>query len=143
MSAEHFETVMVADMRTAPDGRTIEYAVPFTREPRFLDAHGHINRPADGTRTWAACHLYAEGAVKLAASTVRSDPMDGLTGDHPERREQAASVLEAAARLVRLLALDDAYDSTLTSESWERQLAAIRDAAAASPLTPSMEDPRD
>lgn len=130
MSAEHFQTVLTADMRTAPDGRGIEYAPSMTETPRWLNDDGTINRPSDGTRTWMCGYLYAHNAVDVAANTVASDPMDGISGDLPEHREQAAAVLRAAARLVRYLACDDAYDGTVTAEGWRKHLDAVREAAA-------------
>lgn len=130
MSAEHFQTVLTADMRTAPDGRNVEYAEAGTQTPRWLTEDGRINRPSDGTRTWMAGYLYAHNAVDVAADTVASDPMDGISGDLPEHREQAAAILRAAARLVRYLACDDAHDGEVTAEGWRHHLDAVREAAA-------------
>lgn len=124
MSAEAFQTVLSCDMRTAPDGRSAEYAPSGTGEPRWLNADGTINRGDE--RGWADCYLYAEHAVLIAAQAVRDEVMDGETGDHPEKREQAARILEAAAAAVRLLALDAACDSHVTDERWQTALDAVR-----------------
>lgn len=125
MSAEHFETVMSCDMRTAPNGRDVEYAESMTGHPRWLTADGIINRPEDGTRTWMCGKLYAEHAIRIAADAVRDQPMDGISGDHPERREHTARILDAAAELVRVMALDDACDGTLTQERWDETMGRL------------------
>ena len=117
MSAEWAPTVLSCDMRTAPDGRSGEYAESFTMHPRWLREDGTINRDTEEP-TWAACIAYAELAVKLAARAIREQPMEGLTGDHPEKREEVAAQLEHIAKRVRLLALDHACDGVLTEEEW-------------------------
>lgn len=121
MSGEAFQTVLSCDMRTAPDGRGVEYAPSGTGQPRWLTDDGYIRREP-GVRGWADCYLYAEHAILLSAKAVREEAMDGETGDHPEKRERAARILEAAANAVRLLALDAAHDSYLTDERWQAAL---------------------
>lgn len=120
MSAEWAQLVLSCDMRTAPDGRSVEYAQSMTGQPRWLKEDGTINREAHarGERLWASCYVYAEDAIKIAARAIREQPMDGLTGDHPERREQVAAELEHVAKKIRLLALDHACDSVLREEDW-------------------------
>lgn len=123
MSAEAFQTVMSCDMRTAADGRSAEYAPSGTGEPRWLNDDGTIRR--DGQRGWADCYLHAEHAVLIAAQAVRDEPMTGLTGDHPEKREQVALILEAAAKVARVLALDAACDGALTDERWQDAVSGV------------------
>lgn len=130
MSAEHFETVLTADARTTPDGRGVEWAEAFTGEPRWRLPDGTINRPKDGTRTWAAVKVHAHDAILIAARVVASTPTDGVSGDLPAERAQAARVVEAAGMLVRCLALDAAHDAAWTRERWLQLLAAVRDAAS-------------
>lgn len=108
---------MSCDMRTSPDGRSAEYAPAMSQEPRWLKWDGTINRDS-GEETWAACMLYAEDAVRLAAKAIRDQEMDGLTGDHPGKRAWLAAELEHLATLTRLLALDAACDGALTEERW-------------------------
>jgi hypothetical protein len=124
MSGEAFETVMSCDMRTSPDGRSAEYAPSMSQQPRWLSADGTINRDEDEP-TWAACMLYAEDAVRLSARAIREQEMDGLTGDHPEKREQVAALLERCAELVRVLALDHACDGEVTDERWRTAMTRL------------------
>ena len=121
MSAEAFETVLTCDMRTALDGRGVDYAPAGEGRPRWFEAD-RINRDAE--RRWATCYVNAEQAVRIAAAAVRAQPMTGLTGDHPERRELVAGRLEALADLVRLLALDHACDAVLTDDAWHAAVGA-------------------
>ena len=116
MSAESFETLMSVDARTAPDGRSGEYAEAMTGWPRAIE-NGQFTQYRD--TGWVAVKVYAELAVQLAARAIREQPMDGLTGDHPEKREEVAAQLEHLAKRVRLLALDHACDGALTEEGWE------------------------
>lgn len=121
MSAEAFDTPLTADLATAPDGRAVLVAVSGSRQPRAFDS-GSRHAP---TR-WAACHLNAEMAVRVAAETVRSQVMEGLTGDHPDEREFTATLLHAVADLVRDLALDHACDGAFVETMWTLRLDAIR-----------------
>ena len=124
MSAEHFQTILSADVRSSADGRTTEWAPAGTGSPRLTDiwADGGESRH----RAWFTTSPYAEDVVRIAARAVREQPMDGITGDHPEKREQAALILDASADLVRRLALDSAYDSRLTDQRWAEMLANVR-----------------
>ena len=124
MSAEHFETILSADVRSSADGRTTEWAPAGTGSPRLTDiwADGGESRH----RAWFTTSPYAEDVVRIAARAVREQPMDGITGDHPEKREQAALILDASADLVRRLALDSAYDSRLTDQRWAEMLENLR-----------------
>jgi len=108
MSAEFFETCLVADERTASDGRSAEWTEPFTGRPRWPNAR----------KGWAGVKVYAHNALRIVADTVRQQAMDGISGDMPERRKRAAELIEVAAILVYLLALDAAYDGELTDEAW-------------------------
>ena len=117
MSAEAFTTPMSCDMRTAPDGRSVLYLPSGEGSPRWPDSDG-----------WASCYCYAETAIELAARAVEEQPMTGISGDHPERREEAAAILRATAKAVRELALDHACDGELTDEDWIKAKGAIRDA---------------
>ena len=122
MSAEHFTTVMSCDMRTTVDLRSAEYAAAFTRSPRWQAGVD------TGEHTWACCMVHAHTALEIAAQTVADEPMDGISGDRPKQRQQAAVIIDAVADLVRGLALDAAHDSAWTAEGWETRLQAIRDA---------------
>ncbi len=128
MSAEAFETVLSCDVRTAPDGRGVERAPAGSGQPRLSDVFHDPSQPR--SRAWATCFVYAEGAVKAASDAVRDQEMAGLTGDQPAMREQAAAVLDAAADLVRSLALDHAYDGPVTAQRFAERLQAVADAAA-------------
>lgn len=119
MSAEAFETVMSCDMRTSPDGRSAEYAPAMSQEPRWLKPDGTINRDSD-EETWAACMLYAEDAVRLAAKAIREQPLDGISGDLPMHRKWLARELERLADMTRLLALDHACDGAFNEERWKK-----------------------
>lgn len=123
MSAEHFITPLTADMATDPDNHSQSLLAPsMSQEPRWATA-GRINR--DDPVTWACCHLYAEQVVQIAAEAVRDQPMEGSTGDHPDKRHRVAAILDRTAKLVRLLALDDAYDGSLDEERWNEVLAQV------------------
>ena len=123
MSAEHFETCLHVDVRTAPDGRSCEWTLPGAGHPRLVD-----NWDGNRSRTWFTTTPYADDAVRIAAMAVEQQPMDGISGDHPEKRRQAVAVMHAVADAVRALACDDAYDGTMTDEWWatcmERVVAA-------------------
>jgi hypothetical protein len=71
--------------------------------------------------------LYAEDAVLLSARAIREQEMDGITGDHPEKREYVAALLERCAKLVRVLALDHAGDGALTDERWDEAMKQVSD----------------
>lgn len=121
MSAEHFETFLTCDMRTAPDRRSAEYAEAGTQQPRW----------SSGERNgWGTCYLYVHNVLSIAADTVRDSPMDGISGDHPHKREQLARVIEAVARATRELALDAACDGAMTDERWDKAMTPILSAAA-------------
>jgi hypothetical protein len=113
VSYEHFETIMCADVRTAADLRTVEYAEP--------GAGTGVRWPEDRIG-WVTCALYAHDAIELAARAVQETPMDGISGDYPEHRAQAAAVIRAAGNLARVLAADAACDGQLTDAAWERAL---------------------
>lgn len=125
MSAEHFDTLLTADMRTAPDGIGIELAPAMSQQPRAFQMGATGLEFGDRERGFAACHVNAELAIQIAAQAVADQPMTGLTGDHPEKRKRLAAVLSHAASMVRDLALDDAYDGTLTEERWNAQLGVL------------------
>ena len=120
MSGEAFDTPLTADLATAPDGRAVLVAAAGTMHPRAFDegARGDISR-------WATCYMNAELVVRVAAESVRDQPMDGLSGDHPVERQFTAELLHAVADLVRDLALDHACDGELTEDRWSMRLAAI------------------
>lgn len=122
MSAEHFDTVLTADMRTATDGRSCDIAPAMSQSPRWLSPDGTINR---SERTWVCCHLYAEDVVRIAADAVLNQPMTGISGDHPGKRLRLAAILGQTADLIRQLALDDAYDGQLDAERWNDGLARL------------------
>lgn len=128
MSAEHFQTFLTADARTAPDGRSAEWAESGTGWPRWLDEYGRIRR-TEGERGWASVYLHAHNALEIVADTVAQDTMEGISGDLPDKREQAAAIVLAAAKLVRGLALDAACDGGMTDERWEQLLLEVRGAA--------------
>lgn len=121
MSGEWAPTLLSCDMRTAPDGRSGEYAEAYTGQPRAIE-NGYFTHDPNG---WAACIAYAELAIQLSARAIREQPMDGLTGDHPEKREDTALLLEAVAKLVREMALDHAHDGVLTEDDWTRALIGV------------------
>ena len=125
MSYEHFETVCAVDARTAQDGRGIDYKRPGEGRPRWLNDDVTINRPSDGTRTWATVTPYAHDLLYIAAESVREHKMDGLTGDHPERRECAARLCEVVAGVVKELARDAACDGPLTDDRWDLALSEV------------------
>lgn len=177
MSNEHFQTFLTADMRTALNGRDVDYAESNTQEPRsfvskasllvepmeqalrdfrvavgakpydveeirrrwevyeaaqieFLDAQGQLafNPAVEGNRgrAWSSGYLYAHNAMELCARTVERDEMSGLTGDHPEKRAQAAVIIRAVADLVKELAADAACDGHINDADWNTALAAVR-----------------
>jgi hypothetical protein len=121
VSYEHFETVMCADVRTAADLRTVEYALP---------GSGTGARWPEDRIGWVTCVLYAHDATELAARAVRETPMGGISGDYPERRAQAAAVIRAAGNLARVLAADAACDGQLTDAGWQRALDDVVAAAS-------------
>jgi hypothetical protein len=114
-----FTTILSCDMRTAPDRRSAEYAEVGTGTPRWTT--GRRNG-------WAACLVPGELAVRQAADAVASQPMQGTSGDHPEKREHIAAVLNACADAVRLLGRDHTGNSHVSPEDWEGRLQAIREA---------------
>lgn len=130
MSAEHFQTFLSADMRTKPDGRTVEYAESGQGAgKRWADSWGP-NADPEARGGWASCYLYAHTTMSdILAPVVETDVMTGLTGDHPQKRQQAADIIRATAKLVRGLALDDAFDGSMTDEYWAELLVGVRDAA--------------
>lgn len=125
MSAEHFETCVHVDVRTAPDGRSSEYAQPGTGYPRLVD-----NWDGDRARTWFTTTPYAHNVIDIAAMAVAEQPMDGISGDHPEKRAQIVEVMHQVGRAVRALACDAAYDGRMTDEYWAELLERIRTAAS-------------
>lgn len=121
MSAEHFTTILCADARTDPNDRSkAEFATYLTGEPRWTDG------VPDG---WAGVLLHAHDVIRIAAETVMSEPMDGLSGDHPKKRAQISLLLDHCATAVRALALDAACDGAMTDEKWEMLLAYIGEVA--------------
>ena len=121
MSAEHFETFLTADMRTAPNGRDVEYAESGTGTPRWVD----VLYDGDRSGAWASCYLYAENALELVARTIETDVMSGSTGDHSDKREHLAAIVRAVAKATRLLALDAACDSYVDDVRWVEALIEI------------------
>ena len=129
MSAEHFQTFLTADLRTARNGRGVEYAEANTQQPRsFLvdPQDGLVHNPDRPTRGWAACYLRVEHVLELAARAVEEQPMDGLTGDHAEKRQHVADVIRDLRFCVRELALDAAGDGMLTELAWTEALARVQ-----------------
>lgn len=125
MSASFFSTILSCDARS-PDGRAVEYAAAGTGFPR---------RRAGSADGWISCQVRVEDVLKIAAATLEETEMDGLSGDHPEKRARLARVLEAAAKATRELALDADCDAATSDEEFEALLAEIR--AAAAPPTPA------
>lgn len=121
MSAEAFDTVLSCDMRTAEDRRSVQVTRAGDGQPRWTDIHPSGER----ARAWASVHPQAETVVRIAADAVARQPMDGLTGDHPEKRELLAGVLHACADAIRELALDSACDGALATGDFEQALANI------------------
>ena len=115
MSAEHFQTILVADMRIGQDGKP-EIATAYSQQPRAIE-NGQFTVYRQGG--WVCCYLYAEHVIQIAAQSIREQPMAGTSGDHPERRMEIADELDHLAKRVRLLALDAACDSHLTDEQWD------------------------
>ena len=118
MSASFFDTILAVDLATAPDGMAVLAARPGTGSPRWTDG-------SRSARSWATCHPNAEMVVRIAAEAVREQEMNGISADMPARREFAAQLLDAAADLVRDLALDADCDGELTDTDWEARLAGI------------------
>jgi len=140
VSAEHFQTFLSCDMRTALNGRDVEYAESNTQEPRSFvlgaDCRLAFNPEVENRgRAWSSCYLHTHSAVEVCAQTVERDVMTGLTGDHPEKRKQAASLLRAVGHAVRELALDAAFDGSMDDDRWEAALQRVREAAAPLALT--------
>lgn len=106
---------MSVDARTAPDGRSGEYMEAMTGQPRAIENGQFTEHRSNG---WVAVKVYAELAVQLAARAIREQPMTGISGDHPERREDTAKLLETVAALVREMALDHACDGHLSDRDW-------------------------
>lgn len=113
MSAEEFETVLSCDVRSTPDGAGLEYGPAGENQPRFTSTDR-------GPEAWATCAMYAEDVLRIAADTIAATPMTGLTGDHPDKREQISSIIQTCADLVRALALDSACDAELRTDAWDR-----------------------
>lgn len=116
MSCEHFETVMVADA-TSPDGQRVEFGRRGEGRPRWTQS----------PQGWATVYVYAHDALEIAANCVATDPMDGVSGDHPDKRRYIAAVLRSAAVCVRELAADAAGDSALTHRAWRAAVAHLRE----------------
>lgn len=132
MSYEAFPTILTCDMKTAPDGRGVEYA-PAGKGIglRWEDSFGPNANP-NARGGWSTCYLYAHTAMSIAADAIESQPMTGITGDHPERRQQAASVIREVVTLVKSLAADHAHDGTLTDDRWDNDLKRIIEACQSS-----------
>jgi hypothetical protein len=113
---------MSCDMRTAPDGHRGEYMESMTGKPRAIEDGRFTEHRAYG---WASCMIYAELGIQLSARAIREQQMEGLTGDHPDKREDTAALLEAVAGLVREMAYDHAHDGALTDEDWKKALQAV------------------
>ena len=123
MSASFFDTVLEADLATAPDGRGVLVCKSGSGTNRKFS--GRI--VVAGEPEWASCYLNAEMVIRVAAESVRSEKMHGESGvDMPERRDFTADLLHSVADLVRDLALDADYDATLTDSDWQERLEAIR-----------------
>ncbi len=120
MSYEAFETVASCDMRS-PDGIGLEFG-------RSGEGHPRLGSP----RGWVSAYLYAHDAIELAAQSVEGEPMRGITGDHPDKREALAKILRACVVAVKELAADSACDGALTDEDWSDALddiiAAVKEA---------------
>lgn len=121
MSAEAFDTLLVADAKTAPDGRGVLWGEHGENSPRW---------PDDRRNGWASVKVNAEHAVRIAAQAVGGTHMDGLTGDHERKRRQLERVMQHVATAIRILALDVAHDQALTEERWLMAMIAIEEEAA-------------
>lgn len=117
MSLEAFTTILSCDMRTATDRRGIDYGRAGEGTPRWIDDRG---------RGWAVCHPYAHQVLELAARAIEEQPMSGISGDHPEKREQVVALIRATAALVEELAADHACESFLEPERWQQALDRVR-----------------
>lgn len=118
MTASYFHTILTADARTNPTGSGAQYAAPMSQQPRWTD-------PGAGREGWVSAHLHAEKVIQIAAQAIADTPMEGLTADHPDKRHQIVTVLDAVAAAVRTLALDADGNSALTDEKWKDATDAI------------------
>ena len=116
MSAEYFETVMLADLREH-DGQ-LEWGSPGQEKPRGL-----------GPSQWLVVPVRAEDALRIVADTVRNTKMHGISGDLAARRESRARLIEHAAELVRELAGDACGDWAFSPERWARMCLALAEEA--------------
>jgi hypothetical protein len=123
MTASFFSTILTADARTNPDRTGAQYAPSMTQRPRVTDGWTR--------EAWASVHVNAEQAIQIAAQTVADTPMEGLTGDHPDKRQQIVAVLDATAAAVRALAMDAGDNGALSQEQWQGALDAITRAVSA------------
>lgn len=132
MSYEHFETLLSADIRTAPNGRDVEWAPAGQGQPRLVDQWDERTG-----RHWFTTYPYAHDVLAIVADAIEQTEMDGISGDHPEKRAYLAGIARALGAAVNDLAADAACDGSLTTERWQGALDRLT--AALESIQPSEE----
>lgn len=121
MSYEHFETILCADVKVGQDKKSVEYAPAYTGLPRWINPDG--SHREDG---YVCCYLHAHDVLDIVADTIKNNPMEGITGDHPEERMQTAYIIRVVSGMVKLLAADAAHDGTFSEEKWDECLIDLK-----------------
>lgn len=75
------------------------------------------------------CYIHADSAMQECQRAIMDQPMGGISGDMPERREWVASLLGVLSQMVKALAHDAAFDNTLSDEKWSELVALLREEA--------------
>lgn len=71
------------------------------------------------------CYMYAHTALLRCAEAIEEQPLGGLSGDMPDRRNYCAKLIRAVAATVEEMAYDAASDGAFTDEEWEGHLRII------------------